>query len=101
MKREGAFRNGSAKHPHVLRFTFHGLRFTACKPSKDFRRLDLEHFAVESSTPSSSDPGSRIDSRMGVKEIGNSRFLCENAVFQRTTPHHVILNGAQRSEGSV
>ncbi len=35
MKREGAFRNGSAKHPHVL-------RFTACKPSKDFRRLDLD-----------------------------------------------------------
>ena len=29
---------------------------------------------------------------IGVKEIGNSRFLRENAVFQRTTPHHVILN---------
>ena len=30
--------------------------------------------------------------RIGVKEMENGRFLCENVVVQRTTPHHVILN---------
>ncbi len=34
---------------------------------------------------------SSLQRDIGVKEMGNSRFLCENAVFQRTTPHHVIL----------
>ena len=35
------------------------------------------------------------DSAFHVKEMGNSRFLCENAVFQCTTPHHVILNNVK------
>ena len=30
--------------------------------------------------------------RIGVKEMGNGRFLCENVVVQPTTPHHVIPN---------
>ena len=30
--------------------------------------------------------------RIGVKEMGSSRFLCENTVFQRTTSYPVILN---------
>jgi len=36
-----------------------------------------------------------MNSRMGVKELGNSRFLCENALFQRKTPLYVILNNVK------
>ncbi len=32
---------------------------------------------------------------LGVKEMGNGRFLCENVVFQCTTSYHVILNAVK------
>ncbi len=79
VKREGAFRNVSAKHPHVLR-----LRFTACKPSKDFRGVDLarpypsrrhtpDHGAADVSRPGHEDSRRQRCQRQG--ETGRQRIL--------------------------